>query len=192
MLAASATLACHSTRSARLWNWSASKASPQSNAVLAKPVAHLQCKLWRSRQGPSVCRCIQPGYMVARLEGQLSRIVSAAALSLLRFRVPLARPVSANGTAGSNPSIERVAHSHRETSPYLHPQRTPMTIFFRQCHPAALKIISHRTIRLCSGGGRVSYESQKAYMPPPSAAAPGSASATSSSRSAGSKWCRSR
>ena len=36
---------------------------------------------------------------------QLSRIDSTAALPLLQFRVPLARPVSTNGTAGTNPSF---------------------------------------------------------------------------------------
>ena len=35
--------------------------------------------------------------------------------------------------------------------------------------------LRRRTTQLSSGGGRVSYESQKAYIPPPSAAAPGSA-----------------
>lgn len=34
---------------------------------------------------------------------------------------------------------------------------------------------SGRTTQLNSGGGRVSYELQKAYVPPPFAAAPGSA-----------------
>ena len=35
--------------------------------------------------------------------------------------------------------------------------------------------LSGRTTQLSSGGGRVSYEPQKSYVPPPSAAAPGSA-----------------
>ena len=39
----------------------------------------------------------------------------------------------------------------------------------------ATSALRRRTIKLSRGGGRVSYTSRKAYLPPPSAAAPGSA-----------------
>src|SRR5262245_50999949 len=45
-----------------------------------------------------------------------------------------------------------------------------------------------RTTQLSSGGGRVSHKHQKAYVPPPSAAAPSSAFATRGNRRRASAW----